>query len=37
MRLGLKDGSEHTLEEVGQSFEVTRERFRQTEGRVAHI
>ena len=29
MRLGLEDGSEHTLEEVGQSFAVTRERIRQ--------
>jgi len=26
MRFGLEDGSEHTLEEVGQSFQVTRER-----------
>jgi RNA polymerase primary sigma factor len=26
MRFGLDDGSEHTLEEVGQSFAVTRER-----------
>jgi RNA polymerase primary sigma factor len=29
MRFGLEDGSEHTLEEVGQSFAVTRERIRQ--------
>jgi RNA polymerase primary sigma factor len=29
MRFGLDDGSEHTLEEVGQSFAVTRERIRQ--------
>ena len=29
MRFGLEDGSEHTLEEVGQSFQVTRERIRQ--------
>jgi RNA polymerase primary sigma factor len=28
MRFGLEDGSEHTLEEVGQSFQVTRERIR---------
>ncbi len=28
MRFGLEDGSEHTLEEVGQSFAVTRERIR---------
>src|ERR1051325_208028 len=26
MRFGLEDGSEHTLEEVGQNFQVTRER-----------
>ena len=31
MRFGVSDGSEHTLEEVGQSFEVTRERIRQIE------
>lgn len=31
MRFGLNDGSEHTLEEVGQSFAVTRERIRQIE------
>ena len=31
MRFGLDDGSEHTLEEVGQSFAVTRERIRQIE------
>ena len=31
MRFGLEDGSEHTLEEVGQSFAVTRERIRQIE------
>jgi RNA polymerase primary sigma factor len=31
MRFGVGDGSEHTLEEVGQSFEVTRERIRQIE------
>jgi RNA polymerase primary sigma factor len=30
-RFGLGDGSEHTLEEVGQSFAVTRERIRQIE------
>ena len=28
MRFGLQDGSEHTLEEVGQQFAVTRERIR---------
>src|SRR5437660_12616222 len=31
MRFGLEDGSEHTLEEVGQAFQVTRERIRQIE------
>jgi RNA polymerase primary sigma factor len=31
MRFGLEDGSEHTLEEVGQNFAVTRERIRQIE------
>jgi len=31
MRFGLDDGSEHTLEEVGQTFDVTRERIRQIE------
>ena len=33
MRFGVGDGSEHTLEEVGQSFAVTRERIRQIEAR----
>ena len=31
MRFGIGDGTEHTLEEVGQSFAVTRERIRQIE------
>jgi RNA polymerase primary sigma factor len=31
MRFGLEDGLEHTLEEVGRSFAVTRERIRQIE------
>jgi RNA polymerase primary sigma factor len=31
LRYGLKDGREHTLEEVGQKFNVTRERIRQIE------
>jgi RNA polymerase primary sigma factor len=34
MRFGLGDGSEHTLEEVGQSFAVTRERIRQIEAKA---
>jgi RNA polymerase primary sigma factor len=31
MRFGMDDGSEHTLEEVGRTFAVTRERIRQIE------
>ena len=34
MRFGMGDGSEHTLEEVGQSFSVTRERIRQIEAKA---
>jgi RNA polymerase primary sigma factor len=34
MRFGLEDGSEHTLEEVGHSFAVTRERIRQIEAKA---
>jgi RNA polymerase primary sigma factor len=34
MRFGLDDGSERTLEEVGQSFAVTRERIRQIEAKA---
>jgi RNA polymerase primary sigma factor len=34
MRFGLDDGNEHTLEEVGQSFAVTRERIRQIEAKA---
>jgi RNA polymerase primary sigma factor len=34
MRFGVGDGSEHTLEEVGQSFSVTRERIRQIEAKA---
>lgn len=33
MRFGLGDGNEHTLEEVGQQFKVTRERIRQIEAK----
>jgi len=34
MRFGLEDGSERTLEEVGRSFDVTRERIRQIEAKA---
>ncbi len=34
MRFGLVDGVAHTLEEVGQEFEVTRERIRQIESKA---
>ena len=32
MRFGLEDGTEHTLEDVGRAFGLTRERIRQIEG-----
>lgn len=34
MRFGLEDGKNHTLEEVGQEFAVTRERIRQIEAKA---
>jgi RNA polymerase primary sigma factor len=34
MRFGIGDGSEHTLEEVGKKFAVTRERIRQIESKA---
>ncbi len=34
LRFGIGDGSEHTLEEVGQRFSVTRERIRQIEAKA---
>ncbi|PNH22387.1 RNA polymerase sigma factor RpoD [Megasphaera hutchinsoni] len=34
LRFGLKDGRQRTLEEVGQYFNVTRERIRQIEGKA---
>jgi RNA polymerase primary sigma factor len=34
LRFGLEDGTERTLEEVGQTFQVTRERIRQIEAKA---
>jgi len=34
LRFGIGDGCDHTLEEVGQRFEVTRERIRQIEAKA---
>ena len=34
MRFGLEDGKEHTLEDVGRYFNVTRERIRQIEAKA---
>src|SRR5579859_3508772 len=34
MRFGLEDGSEHTLEEIGKVFALTRERIRQIEAKA---
>ena len=34
MRFGLTDGKNHTLEEVGKEFDVTRERIRQIESKA---
>lgn len=34
LRFGLMDGKQHTLEEVGQEFDVTRERIRQIEAKA---
>ena len=34
LRFGVGDGAEHTLEEVGKSFNVTRERIRQIESKA---
>ena len=34
MRFGFEDGSEHTLEQVGRTFAVTRERIRQIEAKA---
>jgi RNA polymerase primary sigma factor len=34
LRYGLKDGTEHTLEQLGREFGVTRERIRQIEAKA---
>ena len=34
LRFGLDDGKTHTLEEVGQTFQITRERIRQIEAKA---
>ncbi len=34
MRFGIGEQSDHTLEEVGRSFAVTRERIRQIEAKA---
>jgi RNA polymerase primary sigma factor len=34
LRFGWRDGREHTLEEIGQAFDVTRERIRQIEAKA---
>ena len=34
LRFGLRDGKEHTLEEVSRYFDVTRERVRQIEAKA---
>jgi len=34
MRFGIGMNTDHTLEEVGQQFSVTRERFRQIEAKA---
>ena len=34
LRFGLIDGRAHTLEEVGRTFDVTRERIRQIEAKA---
>ncbi len=36
MRFGIEMNTDHTLEEVGQQFDVTRERIRQIEVKALH-
>ena len=36
LRFGLSDGHEHTLEEIGEDFAVTRDRIRQIEAVALH-
>ena len=37
LRFGFEDGRSHTLEEIGQDFQLTRERIRQIEGKALRL